>query len=176
MDLAALLYEIGKYSGIVGFVLLSLLIFSGDTAKIWGKFFGFELQRIRRFLKKISYITAVFIIFHPLFFILSDRVIIYYILPDFSILPLALGIVALYIFIIVMIASELHKRISYTAWQYIHILIYVLFFFSIYHAFAWGSDSNKLYMQAIYLTSLSAVTAGIIYRTWYKIKNTSDKT
>lgn len=168
MQLSTLLYTIGKYFGIIGFAFLAFLIFSGDTARFWNKLFG--LDKIIKFQRKFSLLTAIFVLFHPIFFILSGQSALNFIIPDFSALPLALGIVAAYLFIIVMIASSIYKRISYTAWQYIHVLTYILFFFGLYHAFNWGSDSDSWYMQLLYAISLIAVIIGIIYRTQYKIR------
>ncbi len=108
---------------------------------------------------------------HPLFFVLSDSSFIrYLIIPDFTAFPLAVGVVSFYIFIIVMIASKIYKRISYAVWQYIHILIYVLFFFSLYHAVNWGSGSNLIFYKMVYGILLFIVILGMVYRTQYKIK------
>lgn len=169
MEISSFLYEIGKWSGITGFTMLSFLIFSGDTARFWDKFFG--IDKIIKFQRKFSYITTVFVLFHPLFFILSKKITLKYLIPDFSIIPLAFGNISLYIFFVVIIASAMYKRISYIAWQYIHILIYILFLFSIYHAFKWGSDSNDWRILALYIVSSITVFTGMIYRTRYKIKN-----
>jgi len=168
MQLPILLYDIGKWFGLIGFVFLALLIFSGDSARFWDRIFG--LDKIIKFQRKFALFTSFFIIFHPLLFVLSGSPILNYTIPDFSVLPLALGIIALYIFIVVMIASYIYKRISYDIWQYIHFLTYILFFFSLYHAFNWGSDSNNLFIQILYAVSLILLVIGLIYRTQYKIR------
>lgn len=167
-QLSVLLYSLGKQAGIIGFTCLSLLIISGDTARFFDRYFG--LDKIIKFQRKFSLVTAFFIVFHPLFFILSDSSIAAYLIPNFAVLPITLGAISFYIFIIVIIASHLYKRISYAAWQYIHILIYILFFFSLYHAFNLGSDSGLIYMRILYYVLLLGVIGGAIYRTLYKIK------
>lgn len=174
MEISSLLYLVGKLAGIVGFLFLSILIISGDTARFFDRFFG--MDKIIKFQRKFSVVTMVFILFHPIFFILSTGLIFPFLIPDFSYLPLALGILSLYIYLSVMLASKLYKRISYTAWQYIHVLTYVLFFFSLYHAINWGSDSGNIFLRAIFAFSLIGIILGIIYRTNYKIRHTfSDK-
>lgn len=167
-NISTLLYDTGKWVGLIGFVSLSFLIFSGDMARFFDRFFG--LDKIIKFQRKFSLITALFVLSHPIFFILSSHSILPYIIPDFTIIPLALGIVSLYFFVLVMIASSLYKRISYQIWQYIHVLTYLLFFFSLYHAVNWGSDSNKTHIKILYGFLLVAVIVGIIYRTQYKIR------
>src|SRR3989338_3998020 len=74
-----------------------------------------------------------------------------------------------------MIASILYKRISYNVWQYLHILTYLLFFFSLYHATKTGSDYNFLPIKITYFIALIAIISGIAYRANYKIKQLSNK-
>ncbi|MDO8668507.1 MAG: ferredoxin reductase family protein [bacterium] len=171
LEIALIFYWLGKLAGLIGFLFLSLLIFSGDTARYFDRFFG--LDKIIKFQRKFALATMILVLAHPIFFILSSRSIFFYIIPDFSVLPLALGIMAFYVFIIVMAASAAYKRISYQLWQYLHIFTYVLFFFSLYHAVNWGSDSGGWPMRIIYLILFLALIGGIIYRTAYKLKQRS---
>ena len=168
MELSILLYNIGKWFGLIGFASLTFLIFSGDTARFWDRLFG--LDKIIKFQRKFALFPSFFVIFHPVLFVLSGGKIFNYIVPDFSVLPLALGIIALYIFIGVMFASYMYKKISYTVWQYIHILTYILFLLGIYHAFYWGSDSDNTFIQILYIFSLVLFIIGVVYRTQYKIR------
>ncbi|KKQ68636.1 MAG: hypothetical protein A3F95_02185 [Candidatus Nealsonbacteria bacterium RIFCSPLOWO2_12_FULL_39_31] len=168
LNFNSILYLLGKLAGLVGFLFLSLLIFSGDTARFFDKFFG--MDKIIKFQRKFALFTIIFVLAHPIFFALSSKSILPYIMPDFSVIPLALGTISLYIFIIVMIASKIYKRISYNIWQYIHLLTYFLFFFSLYHAVNWGSDYRLMPVKIIYGITLMFLLVGIIYRTFYKIK------
>lgn len=164
--MSSALYTIGTWVGITGFFSLGLLIFSGDTARWWDRFWG--LDRIIKFQRKFSFFVAIWILLHPVFFMLSRKTVWYYLIPDLSVLPLALGIVSLYVFVVVMISSQVYKRISYDMWQYIHILTYVLFFSTLYHAIYWGSDVDILMPYYLFMTFLVGV--GIAYRTYYKIR------
>lgn len=109
-----LFYEIGQICGIAGFFLLSFLIFSGDTARFWNRFIG--LDKIIKFQRKFSYFVAFFVICHPIFFILANGFSKDFIIPNFTYIPLAIGVISMYIFIAIMIASKLYKMISYRAW------------------------------------------------------------
>jgi len=164
--MSELFYLIGKICGVTGFFMLSFLIFSGDTARFWNRFVG--LDKIIKFQRQFSYFVAFFVICHPIFFMLSAGSPKGYLIPDFTYIPLTLGILAFYIFIGIMIASKLYKMISYGVWQYIHILTYVLFFFALSHAFNGGSNSDILFIP--YSIALIAVVIGIVYRTQYKIR------
>jgi len=168
IQLSNLFWDLGKYAGLTGFAFLSFLIFSGDTARFFDRFFG--LDKIIKFQRKFSLITAIFILLHPIFFMLSSQSVMDYIIPDFTVIPFALGVVAFYIFVVIMIASKLYKRISYTLWQYLHILTYVLFFFGLYHAVNWGSDANFIYIKILYGVLLLGVVVGITYRAQHKIR------
>ena len=165
-------YSIGKFAGLLGFIFLSFLIFSGETARFFDRFFG--INKIILFQRKFSLITAFFVLTHPFFFIISDKNFINYFVLNFVSLSLALGVISFYIFVIVLLSSILYKKISYKIWQYIHIFIYLLFFFSFYHAVRLGSDSNFLVIKLIYYLAFVSVIVGIIYRTNYKIKERSN--
>lgn len=160
------LYTIGTWVGVVGFFSLGLLIFSGDTARWWDHYWG--LDRIIKFQRKFSFFVAIWILLHPVFFMLSRKSVLRYLIPDFSVFPLALGIVSLYVFVVVMISSHVYKRISYNMWQYIHILTYILFFACLYHAIYWGSDADIL--TPFYLALAFLVGVGVVYRIYYKIR------
>ena len=168
LDLALIFYWLGKLAGLLGFLFLSLLILSGDTARYFDRFFG--MDKIIKFQRKFALFTMIFVLAHPIFFILSDWSALFWLIPDFSALPLALGAMSFYIFIAVTVASTAYKRISYNFWQYIHVFTYVLFGFSLYHAFYLGFDSGNWLVRAVYLILLAAVAAGAIYRTNYKFK------
>lgn len=160
-----LFYEIGQFCGTIGFILLTLLIFSGDTARFWNRYIG--LDKIIKFQRKFSYFVLFFVFFHPVFFMLSTGSYKGFLIPDFAYTPLALGIIAFYILVGVMIASALYKRISYRVWQYIHVITYILFFFALFHAVLWGSEAAE--KMPIYIIATILVAIGIIYRTRYKI-------
>lgn len=169
ISISLLLYSIGKLSGLVGFLFLSILIISGDTARFFDRFFG--MDKIIKFQRKFALITTIFVLSHPIFFILSDSSYSLYLIPFYASIPLALGTIALYLYVIVMVSSVLYKRISYQVWQYIHILTYVLFFFGFYHALNIGSDTGNIFVKSIFSLLLVGIVTGGIYRTYYKIKH-----
>lgn len=168
MSLAEIMYSIGQWSGFLALVSLAFLIFSGDTARFSDRFFG--LDKIIKFQRKFSLLSFIFLILHPVFFILAGQSFANYFIPAFYILPLALGTLAFYVFVVVMLFSYFYKKISYRAWQYIHVLTYLLFLSALYHAFFWGSSSDKLFFIITYIFLLLAIIVGAIYRTIYKIK------
>jgi predicted ferric reductase len=168
-----LFYSIGKLMGLIGFLFLSILIISGDTARFFDRFFG--MDKIIKFQRKFALFTAIFVIAHPILFILFDKNYSNYLIPNFAFMPLALGIIAIYIFIIVIVCSIFYKKISYSTWQYIHVLTYILFFFGFYHAFKIGSDTSNILIKLIFNILLIGIIIGGVYRAYYKIEHTKFK-
>jgi predicted ferric reductase len=165
----SILYNAGALFGAIGFILLSLLIISGETARFFDKYFG--IDQIIKTQRIFSIITALFVLTHPILFILSNSTMATYLIPDFTLIPFAMGTIALYLFIIILIASILYKKISNTVWQILHIIIYFLFFISIFHAVNAGSSfQNNSTVRLIFLILMISIITGIIYRTQYKIK------
>ena len=168
MNLSEIFYTLGKLSGLITLISLALLIFSGDTARYFDRFLGLDL--LIKFQRKFSFFVLSFAVLHPALFILSGRESLKVFIPNFYLIPLSFGIFAFLILIIVMLFSHFYKRISYRAWQYIHILTYILLFLALYHAFFWGSSANNPIFQVIYLIILIAVVSGAIYRFLYKYR------
>lgn len=167
MPISGFFYVLGRIAGLMGFVFLSLLIFIGDTTRFFDRFFG--LDRIIRFNKRFALATTFFVLFHPVFFALSGTPGLGFFFPDFSVVPLAVGVIGFYAYVFVMISSVLYKRISNRGWQYIHVLTYVLFFLVFYHAAANGSSFKAPQVKWVYGTALTGVLCGMAYRTHYKV-------
>lgn len=159
-------YQISAWIGVASFLSLGLLIFSGDTARLWDRFFG--IDRIIKFQRKFSIFISIILLSHPVILMIINKQFFAFIIPNFSSTPLSIGIISFYLFIVVMTASVLYKRISYKSWQYIHFVNYVIYFFAFYHAINIGSDADLL--APIYWFLSILVILGFIYRTIYKIR------
>ena len=168
-----LLYSIGRLAGLIGLLSLFSIIISGDTARFFDRFIG--MDKIIIFQRRFALATTIFILSHPLFFILSDSSFLSYLIPDFASVPLALGTLSLYLYLVIMASSILYKRISYDAWQYLHIATYMLLFFSAYHAISIGSEAGNIMIKSIFYALMACVMIGMIYRISYKIRQKSDR-
>jgi len=172
-SLTSLFYALGKFCGLVGFLFLSILIILGDSARYFDRFFG--MDKIILFQRKFSLFTTLFVLLHPIFFLLSGV----YSLDIFISWPisigLGLGVFALFIYLVFFICSVFYKLISYNLWQYLHLLSYVLFLFSFFHAFELGTETKNIFFKAVfYLLALAFILAAT-YRFLYKLKNSSKK-
>ncbi len=168
LSFSSIFYKIGQFLGLIGFLSISLLIISGDSAKFFDKYFG--IDKIIKTQRKFAIFTYFIVFSHPLFIILGQRNYLNSLIPNFTILPLAAGAFALYIFIGVMLSSLSYKRISYEIWQYIHIATYILFALIWYHSFNTGSSISFFSIKLMYYFLPILVLIGLIYRTNYKLK------
>ena len=165
-----MLYNTGVLFGLTGFLALSLLIISGETARFFDKYFG--IDTIIKTQRKFSIITTLLIISHPIFFALAYSSMAQYLIPQTQSITLLTGTIALYLLIIISTASLLYKMISQTMWQYLHLLIYALFFLSLYHGINHGSSfDNNYFVKIIFYFLIFGTIIGIIYRTQHKIKS-----
>jgi predicted ferric reductase len=159
-------YSLGQLTGLLGFFSLSLLIISGDISRFLDRYFG--IDRIIKFQRKFSIFTAVFVIIHPIFFILHDRGYSEYFFFQNVSIGMFYGVLAAYSFIIVMIASAMYKRVSYQIWQVLHILTYVLFFAGFAHARTLGSDMRGI-VNTVFIILFIVFIIGLLYRNWIKL-------
>ncbi len=167
-NISGFFYSIAQFLGLMGFLGIFLLIFTGDTARFFDKYYG--IDKIIKTQRKFAIFTYFIVFSHPIFFILSNISYINNILPNFKALPLAFGTISLYIFAGIMISSLSYKKISYKVWQYLHILTYILFITIWYHAFNNGSSISSPTIKIIFYITPILVAIGAIYRTNYKIK------
>lgn len=172
-NISDLFYKIGQFLGLFGFLCISLLIISGDSARFFDKYFG--IDRIIKTQRKFAIFTYYVVFSHPIFIILSMNSYLKFLIPQFTILSLAAGTFALYIFTGIMISSLNYKKISYNVWQYIHIATYILFALVWYHSFNIGSSISEPQIEIIYYILPILVFIGIIYRTNYKLKQRNNK-
>ncbi len=166
-DGSTLLYAAGRLMGMLGFLCLSLLIFSGETARFFDRFFG--MDRIIKFQRMFSAITGLIVVSHPILFIISDISFARFLVPGATTTAISAGAVSLYVMLMVLIASKFYKRISHKAWQFIHIAIYALFFMSFYHMTQGTAFITSPGFMIMGYATLSAILIGIIYRTTRKL-------
>ena len=167
-NLSNIFYNLGRFMGLIGFLSLSILILSGETARFFDRFFG--IDKIIKFQRKFSIFSLIMVIFHPIFFIISDRNMINFLIPGSINLIITLGSVSLYLMILIGLASHFYKLISYKVWQIIHIGIYGLFVMSAYHAMNGTAYLTNQTIRILINTIIIALIIGSIFRTIKKIK------
>lgn len=69
----------------------------------------------------------------------------------------ALGIIAFYLMIILVLTSEFRAKISVKVWRRIHYVSFIAYLLFVLHGFMSGTDSNTWWMRALYSASVSIV-------------------
>ncbi|MGY9072888.1 MAG: ferric reductase-like transmembrane domain-containing protein [Acidimicrobiales bacterium] len=79
-------------------------------------------------------------------------------------LPVALGVLATWIIVIVHVTSLLMKRLPRHVWRKIHLTSYLAFFLTSLHGTLAGTDAPNLLYQAASLAAIAAVIFVTIFR------------
>lgn len=84
-------------------------------------------------------------------------------------IPVALGVIALYLAIILIVTSQLRKKfVSVKVWRKLHYFSFLFYILFLVHGFSAGTDSKEPWMIAIYVTSLVLVISLILLRIFGK--------
>ena len=79
-------------------------------------------------------------------------------------LPVAIGVAAGWLFMLITLSFRLRKYIGARAWRRLHWLTYALFAMATIHGVASGSDTAQPWARALYLGALGSVTAATVWR------------
>ncbi len=168
-DLSSVFYSTGRFAGLLGFLGIFVLVFVGETGKLFAMIF--EKEKVMKFKNEISFGTLLVALLHPIFFILSSTSMARLLLPNFSALPVAMGAIGLYIVVAMHLAFRFAKYMPKFVWKIIHPGTYVLFFMIFYHAINATSYSDFLGMRIMYWTAFVLIVLAIIYRNQDKLRN-----
>ncbi len=171
-------WYLGRASGILAFILLTgsmifgLVISSRAFVKIVPGAIAYEAHRF------IAWLALATIILHFSSFFFDDflrlkvvEALVPFILSrelktmtGFNIgNSAALGIVAFYLIIVLILTSEFRAKISTKAWRRIHYVSFFAYLLFVLHGFMSGTDSNEWWMRALYSASVSIV--GLLFLT-----------
>jgi sulfoxide reductase heme-binding subunit YedZ len=79
-------------------------------------------------------------------------------------LPVALGVVSMYLFVALTITGLIRAHMPQGLWRVIHWTSYAMWPLALAHSFLAGSDAGSLWMLAIGGASLGAVGACLLFR------------
>jgi len=154
---------------------VSLLMFTASTclglvtvarfqAAGWPRFFNYEMHR------RVSLLAIVFLAVHVLaavfdpFTSLGLGAALVPLASSYRPLPVALGVVAMYLFVALIVSSLLRGHIGQRAWRAIHWLSYSMWPLALLHGFAAGSDATTTWMLAVDLVCMAAVAGSLAWR------------
>ncbi len=167
---AQIWWYVARASGIVGWLLLSASV-------LWGILLPAKLSDRQRpawildLHRWLAGLTIGFVGLHLatlvadsyIHFGLADLTVPF--ASDWKPIPVALGVIATWLLVIVQITSLAMKRLPRRVWHRIHLASYATFFLTSLHGTLAGTDAgNRLYQ----VTSLAALAA-VIFATLYRI-------
>lgn len=172
-------WYLGRASGILAFILLTggvifgLVISSRAFIRIVPGAIAYEVHRF------IAWLALATVILHFSSFFFDDflrlkvvEALVPFILSrelkttlGFDVgITAAFGIIAFYLMIILVLTSEFRAKISIKVWRRIHYVSFIAYILFVLHGFMSGTDSNELWMQAIYTLSVGTVLLLVLIR------------
>jgi methionine sulfoxide reductase heme-binding subunit len=166
---SALTWYLARASGVVAFVLLTLVVLvgvglAGKVRLTWPRFAVVDVHRFG------SILVGVFIAVHAVTLALDTYLpfsVVQLVVPfasHYRPLPTALGIVAMELLVAVAIANLLRTRLPYRAWRRAHYLTLLVWLAATVHGLTVGSDRGSAWLDAIYFSSIVAVLTALIVR------------
>jgi sulfoxide reductase heme-binding subunit YedZ len=164
------LWFVARGSGIVTLLMVTASVCFGLTTvarlahETWPRFFNLEMHR------RISLLAIAFNVVHVVTAVLDPfaklglAAAIVPLASAYRPLPVALGVVSMYLFIALIATSLLRARIPQGLWRAVHWTSYAMWPLALAHSFLAGSDAGSLWMLALGGISLGAVGACLLFR------------
>jgi|tagenome__1003787_1003787.scaffolds.fasta_scaffold19972006_1 sulfoxide reductase heme-binding subunit YedZ len=130
----------------------------------WPRFLNYEMHR------RISLLAIVFLAVHILaavfdpFTSLGLAAALVPLASTYRPIPMALGVIALYLFVALIATSLLRKHIGQKTWRAIHWTSYAMWPLAVMHGVTGGTDGSATWMLLIDVACLGAVAACLAWR------------
>ena len=157
-------------AGIVSLILFSavaclgLLAVARTQSARWPRFLTVELHR------NLALLSIVFLGIHIVtavvdpFTSLGIGAALVPLASSYRPVPVAFGVVSVYLVLAVIVTSLLRERIGHQVWRAIHWASYAAWPLAVEHTLTAGSDSWSLWMLAVQGTCIVAVSAALVHR------------
>jgi sulfoxide reductase heme-binding subunit YedZ len=157
-------------AGIVSLILFSavaclgLLAVARTQSVHWPRFLTVELHRNLALLSVvflgIHIVTAVFDPFTKL----GIGAALVPLASSYRPLPVALGVISVYLVLALIVTSLLRERIGHRTWRAVHWASYAAWPLAVEHTLTAGSDSFATWMLAVQGACILAVSAALVWR------------
>lgn len=166
-----LYWYIGRGSGIVSYLLLTLSVVLGIAlsqrwhSPSWPRLVVHEAHRwaTLTFYLFVLLHVSMMLLDPYIGFSVADVTVPF--VSDYRPLWLSLGIIAAELALAIGASVLVRERIGYRAWHLLHGLAYPLFAMSLLHGFGTGSDAGTTWAMLLYAGSAGAVLAATFWRT-----------
>lgn len=157
-------------AGIVSLLMLTasaalgLVTVTRFQAAGWPRFFNYEMHR------RVSLLSVAFLATHVLaavfdpFTKLGLAAAIVPLASSYRPLPVALGVIALYLFVALIATSLLRRHIPQRAWRTIHWASYLMWPLALAHGITSGSDAAAPWMLAVDAVCLAVASGALAWR------------
>lgn len=164
------LWYVGRGSGVVSLLLLTVVMVLGIGSRSGRPAFGFPRFAVVSLHRSSSLMAVVFLAIHVLTLLLDPFAhlqLLDVVLPfDASYAPfwMGLGTVGLDVMAAVVVTSLLRNRIGVRAWRAVHWLAYVSWPVALLHTFGTGTDRATWWLLGLSGLSIGAVGAATLWR------------
>ena len=164
------LWFVTRGSGVVSLLIvtasvcLGLLTMARFRHESWPRFFNLEMHR------RISLLAIVFNVVHIATAVLDPFAKLGWssafvpLISNYRPIPVAMGVVSMYLFIALIITGLLRAHMPQGLWRAIHWTSYAMWPLALAHSFLAGSDAGSIWMLAIGGISLGAAGACLLFR------------
>ncbi len=165
-----ILWFAARGAGIVSLLMLTasaalgLVTVTRFQAAGWPRFFNYELHR------RISLLSVVFLATHILaavfdpYLKLGLAAALVPFASSWKPLPMAFGVVSLYLVVALIATSLLRRHLSLRAWRLVHWSSYAMWPLALAHTVTAGSDAAAPWMLAVEAVCLAVVAGGVTWR------------
>ncbi len=157
-------------AGVVSLILFSavaclgLLAIARTQSARWPRFLTVELHR------SLALLSVVFLGIHILTAILDPftklgiEAALIPLASSYRPLPVAFGVVSVYLVLAIIVTSLLRERIGHTVWRAVHWASYAAWPLAVEHTLTAGSDSFSIWLLAIQGGCVVAVSIALVWR------------
>ena len=151
---------------LTGSVVLGLVTVTRFQHAEWPRFLNYEMH------PRVSLLSVIFLSIHVLaavfdpFTKLGFAAALVPLASSYRPVPVALGVVSLYLFAALVATSLLRRHIGQRTWRAIHWAAYAMWPTALLHSITSGSDAFAAWMIAIDAVCLAAVGLALAWRIW----------
>lgn len=158
-------------AGAVSLVLLTASVVFGlvtvtryQKADVWPRFFNYEMHR------RVSLLSIAFLATHVLAAVLDPwtnlglAAAFVPLASTYRPVPVALGVIVVYLFVALIATSLLRKRIGQKTWRAVHWSSYAMWPLALLHGITAGTDAFAAWMVGIDLVCMAAVALAVAWR------------
>lgn len=164
------LWYASRATGVVAFLLLTLVVLIGITVSRKGRVPGLPRFAVMGLHRRISLLAVVFLAVHVLSAVADPYVsirlaaVIVPFASSYQPLATGLGAVALDLGFAVLVTSLLRKRIGWRIWRAVHWLAYAVYPVAVLHGFLSAKDLRSGWLLALTVACVLSVAGAVAWR------------